>query len=320
MSALPAQACTPQFAKGQTANLMLDVGNIVLSPGAPPGSNSYRHAFAWNAISDSGEQWITCDDRVSEHHFTFRSRMSGIPYLPRVFRTNLKGIGIRVSLRAPGGYDGFPLMPTAAPFIENVRWRSSAGSRESDNIFRVGQFRLRVELLKMRSNVQSGQLDYRQEGFLYADKLRVANLAVKGNVIVGACTVASSESLHVTLPARALSDFGRIGRTSGETPFALQLNCNSSVGIRLRLEGREAPGRGRQGVLKNDQSGEDRARGVGVQLLYQHQPVALHRNINLGVATAGNYAIEMGARYYQTHRRISAGAVSAVATYTLVYY
>jgi type 1 fimbria pilin len=41
--------------------------------------------------------------------------------------------------------------------------------------------------------------------------------------------------------------------------------------------------------------------------------------MTLGSASAGRFTLPLTARYYQTRPRITAGQVSAVATYTLHY-
>ena len=58
---------------------------------------------------------------------------------------------------------------------------------------------------------------------------------------------------------------------------------------------------------------------IGVQLLYHRQPVVLNHEMTLGSASAGRFTLPLTARYYQTRSRITAGQVSAVATYTLHY-
>ncbi|MEH9035975.1 fimbrial protein, partial [Klebsiella quasipneumoniae] len=72
------------------------------------------------------------------------------------------------------------------------------------------------------------------------------------------------------------------------------------------------------GVLRNDAT-DDRAQGIGVQLLYHRQPVVLNHEMTLGRASAGRFTLPLTARYYQTRSRITSGQVSAVATYTLHY-
>lgn len=79
-----------------------------------------------------------------------------------------------------------------------------------------------------------------------------------------------------------------------------------------------SPHRQGHGVLRNDAT-DDRAQGIGVQLLYHRQPVVLNHEMTLGSASAGRFTLPLTARYYQTRSRITAGQVSAVATYTLHY-
>lgn len=88
--------------------------------------------------------------------------------------------------------------------------------------------------------------------------------------------------------------------------------------ISLRVDGAEPLSARGHGVLRNDAT-DDRAQGIGVQLLYHRQPVALNHEMTLGSASAGRFILQLTARYYQTRPRITAGQVSAVATYTLHY-
>ncbi len=43
----------------------------------------------------------------------------------------------------------------------------------------------------------------------------------------------------IKLPAAMLDHFGGVGKATGDTPFALQLDCNSAVTISLRVDGAE---------------------------------------------------------------------------------
>ncbi|HHE8609939.1 TPA: fimbrial protein, partial [Klebsiella pneumoniae] len=52
---------------------------------------------------------------------------------------------------------------------------------------------------------------------------------------------------------------------------------------------------------------------------YHRQPVVLNHEMTLDRASAGRFTLPLTARYYQTRSRITAGQVSAVATYTLHY-
>lgn len=55
-------ACSPVFVRGQASTLRLNVGQLTVSPDARPGTPLYHKSFAWNRLSDGGEQWIRCAD------------------------------------------------------------------------------------------------------------------------------------------------------------------------------------------------------------------------------------------------------------------
>nr|WP_269468314.1 fimbrial protein [Leclercia tamurae] len=120
---------------------------------------------------------------------------------------------------------------------------------------------------------------------------------------------------NLQFPPTNLNELEQVGDTTGGTPFALQLDCNSAVGVKLRLNGNESAAIKDKGVLKND-ARHNRTRGIADQLLYQNAPVMFHIEIDMGTAAE----IPLHARYYQTQHRVAAGEVNAVATYTLTYY
>jgi hypothetical protein len=55
-------ACTPVFVRGQATTLRLNVGQLTVPADARPGTPLYHKSFAWNRLSDGGEQWIRCAD------------------------------------------------------------------------------------------------------------------------------------------------------------------------------------------------------------------------------------------------------------------
>ncbi|WP_406675598.1 fimbrial protein [Klebsiella pneumoniae] len=242
------------------------------------------------------------------------SLLSGGVTRPTVYQTNLAGIGVRVSLRAIGGYGGFPDRPTPSPFSQRVDNPAAL----PDAVWKLGYFRLTIELIKTGPAATPGELEYHSERFLMAEHTPLAALDLTGRISTAGCSVNDATPALIKLPAAMLDHFGGVGKTTGDTPFALQLDCNSAVTISLRVDGAEPLSARGHGVLRNDAT-DDRAQGIGVQLLYHRQPVALNHEMTLGSASAGRFILQLTARYYQTRPRITAGQVSAVATYTLHY-
>ncbi len=75
--------------------------------------------------------------------------------------TNLAGIGVRVSLRAIGGYGGFPDRPTPSPFSQRVDNPAAL----PDAVWKLGYFRLTIELIKTGPAATPGELEYHSERF-----------------------------------------------------------------------------------------------------------------------------------------------------------
>lgn len=136
-----------------------------------------------------------------------------------------------------------------------------------------------------------------------------------------ACTVVNN-NLTVTLPTVYASAFPTTGTgtTTGQTPFNVQLNCSAGTSVSVTL----APGTpaytGALGVLTNT-AGSGYAGNVGVQLFKDSrcaQPVVFGTAIPEG-PTSSTMNLPFCASYYQTGTTVTAGRVTATATYTLTY-
>lgn len=228
-------ACTPVFVRGQASTLRLNVGQLTVPADARPGTPLYHKSFAWNRLSDGGEQWIRCaDDPHGLSPLLLDSLLSGGVTRPTVYQTNLAGIGVRVSLRAIGGYGGFPDRPTPSPFSQRVDNPAAL----PDAVWKLGYFRLTIELIKTGPAATPGELEYHSERFLMAEHTPLAALDLTGRISTAGCSVNDATPALIKLPAAMLDHFGGVGKTTGDTPFALQLDCNSAVTISLRVDAR----------------------------------------------------------------------------------
>lgn len=54
-------ACTPVFVRGRL-HPSAERGQLTVPADARPGTPLYHKSFAWNRLSDGGEQWIRCAD------------------------------------------------------------------------------------------------------------------------------------------------------------------------------------------------------------------------------------------------------------------
>lgn len=137
-------------------------------------------------------------------------------------------------------------------------------------------------------------------------------------VTTPACSVAVDPTV-VILPTVFSSNFGSLGSTAGQTPFNVQLNCSASSPLSITLSPSSPAYAGASGVLTNT-TGGGYAQNVGVQILDKNgNPISFGTAISVGPTINGAFNIPLQARYYQTGTPVSAGQVTATATYTLTY-
>lgn len=203
-------ACTPVFVRGQASTLRLNVGQLTVPADARPGTPLYHKSFAWNRLSDGGEQWIRCaDDPHGLSPLLLDSLLSGGVTRPTVYQTNLAGIGVRVSLRAIGGYGGFPDRPTPSPFSQRVDNPAAL----PDAVWKLGYFRLTIELIKTGPAATPGELEYHSERFLMAQHTPLAALDLTGRISTAGCSVNDATPALIKLPAAMLDHFGGVSRS-----------------------------------------------------------------------------------------------------------
>lgn len=142
------------------------------------------------------------------------------------------------------------------------------------------------------------------------------------STIIQPCTIAVDPTV-VTLPPVTTSTFTSVGTTAGAMPFQIKLtNCptGNQLGITLSTSNPyTAPGV--NGVILNTAATQP-VGGVGVQLLdanNNNNPVTFGTAIPEGQISGATVNLPFVARYYQTGAPVTAGNVTAVATYTLNY-
>lgn len=137
--------------------------------------------------------------------------------------------------------------------------------------------------------------------------------------VIPTCTAAVDPTV-VTLPPVSTSQLTGKGSTAGQLPFQVQLNCVSGSNLRITLSTANAYSTN-LGVINNT-TGSGYATNVGVQLLQQDgaTPVKFGTAISEGATLNGSMNLLFYAQYYQTsNSNVTAGQVSATATYTLTY-
>lgn len=147
-----------------------------------------------------------------------------------------------------------------------------------------------------------------------------ANLNIGSvTVTVPACTVVNSNQT-VTLPTVLASAFSA-PPPIGQTPFNVQLNCSAGSPLSITLYPGTPAFTGAAGVLTNT-TGAGYAGNVGVRLFSDSSctnAITFGTAISEGTTQSGTMNLPFCASYYQTGSPVSAGQVTATATYTLTY-
>ncbi|HHL4082845.1 fimbrial protein [Burkholderia sola] len=198
-----------------------------------------------------------------------------------------------------------------------------------------GQFRVKVELIKLSDHIYNAKLPYVSVGLWNIGiKSRGNNNSVapyqfywgnnNGKLIVmpNTCTV-TTPSVEVKLPPVAASKLNTVGMTAGDAGFNIGLNCKSGSNVYVTLTDLTDQGNtGNQLTLTPDSS----AKGVKLRILRNGQPVGYgpdsiaigNTNQWLVGPSATTTSIPLSAQYIATGP-VSGGTVKGVATFTMSY-
>ncbi len=285
-----------KFASGQVPQTVgISVSNVVVQRDAPVGSVIY------SSIMPQGATLIECDTDINTNSYKM-TYLGGVPTsIAHTYATNVPGIGVKVF----------------------VGWRYLDNPPSTDNtgIGSVNMPPVHFQLYKT-GDIQPGQLTPGQVGtWSVSDITPVTVNLVGGTITQVACSIATPK-LTFPIGDVLLSEFGSAAgyipeRTSTQN---LGLECDKSANINITLNGTQNPDVSDSSVLAlNNQQGAGTAQGVGVQLLYGGNPIAINNKITLGQSSGGRELFPITARYYQTRNKVTVGEANASATLTLTY-
>lgn len=172
------------------------------------------------------------------------------------------------------------------------------------------------------AGTEIARLDLEQRSYNSWGWNKTWSFVLKHDLVIPAhtCKIDASTPSRVDLPPIPGSSLSHKGSTAQDTPFTIELKCNSNIGVSLFLDGAEDIDAAGNGVLAIN-TGPDKATGVGIQLLNNDLPIEFQKDIYVGTtSTEGFFKIPMTARYYKTTSLpVKAGDVSASITYSLTY-
>jgi type 1 fimbria pilin len=180
---------------------------------------------------------------------------------------------------------------------------------------------IRYRLYKT-GDIKPGQFMVGQVGtWTVSDITPVTINLMGGYVSQVACSITTP---NLTFPIGDVlnSEFGTtVGYIPAKTSTQnLGLDCDRNANINVTLNGTQNPDVSDASVLAlNNQGGSNTAQGVGVQLLYDGNPLVINSKLTLKQSSGGKETFPITARYYQTKNTVTVGEASTSATLTLTY-
>lgn len=242
----------------------------------------------------------------------------------RIYRTNIAGIGYGVDINYVGRCEGRPGAIDGNNTIDgNPNTKGpciSLGFMDKPH-----QASFKITYYKTAAQTGSGIVTGKPvAAFVLKNNAQRVNPEVavnmtSFNVTTLACTVNNS-AISVPMGTITKSSFSGPGTWPGDSntkSFNIPLMCNANAKINLRIDG--SVQNANQGLL-NINTTSNAAKGVGIQLLYQDNPLVIGKNISVGTTSRnGDYNIALKSRYFQTASTITGGEANASATFTIIY-
>lgn len=287
------------FGQSQPPTPYFNFGTVIVQRDTPVGT-----VLKTVSVNRGSGAMLGCSSAWTEVErmllFTTPSAING------VYDTNLNGIGIRI------GYT-----PTY-----NFNHRTSY----SDNVYIDASEYIDAYLVKTTPGAVAGgslTTGVLADQYIAESPSYHIDLAMGGsNIVPVACSIATP---NLTFPIGDVLA-SRFGSSVGTIPSGAQntqnlgLNCDYGANINVALSGTQNPDVGTTSVLAlTNQGGADVAKGVGVQLLYNGNPLILNNRIVLKASSGGQETFPITARYYQTKTTVTTGKANASATLDLTY-
>ncbi|WP_176507647.1 MULTISPECIES: fimbrial protein [Pseudomonas] len=304
------------------------IGTTIGTPGSP------------DPTADQNNLVLTCStygERINFEHkavhgiHTHVQAVDGQFHRAPILKTNIPGVGAIVEMLAPflGGADQFipdsypPMVPFTS-YYEQTRLSPVA----------IGSFRHRLTLVK------TGELTpgvHQLDGPLVTGHLgwkgfgKVQEFSVRATIIQTQCEVqADAVSANpVDLGHWNTSDFTHLGYTTLPTDFQIRLNnCqvdpdeDNQTLATIELDGSNGSGPvGPPGENVFSLTHDSEARGMGIQMLYNGDPMPLNQELDLVPVTRGNVTLNFKARFFQTEpsSAVRAGSAKGALNFTIRY-
>lgn len=229
-----------------------------------------------------------------------------------VYETNNPGIGIRILT----SQNMSNLIPMAWPHATEQAKATYAYKQQ--NYFKV-------ELIATGSRITSGVLnltDFSVERmFGSARQYLVSFNPIPVFVQTVGCDV---ETKDITVPLTGtqgvdITSLSRSGNTTSPVSFDIVLNCEKSTDVNIKFDGTTVDNQKKTLALDNPNQSSS-ARGIGVQVLYNYQPVTFGKEVYLlSNVNSTSITLPFQAWLIRLSDAIEAGKINATATFDMIY-
>lgn len=315
-----------------------DMGTLYVARDAEPVSVIGPIEALENTPDQNGLS-LDCEAYGERINFDFRASNGVVsPALPVngrdmngfMLRTNVPGISALVQLASPftGTSTGWIPIGNNPPFVPFTAYHEQVRLSGPQLL----GLRNRVTLVKT-GNLTPGQ--HQVDGTLFTGHLdwggmgQVVDFTLKATVIQSQCSLVGDpvSANPVQLGEWSVDDFTHAGFTTPAVPFHIRLsNCQVDPGNQthatLELEGIDGSAPiGPAGAHVFSLTHDSDARGVGIQMLYNGNPMPLNLEVPLQPLQDGDLTLNFQARFYQVEPSavVRAGNAKGALNFTLRY-
>ncbi|MGE8030152.1 fimbrial protein [Enterobacter mori] len=288
---------------GGTENEHINVGTIVAQRDAAVGT-----ILASITTGKVITNVINCDE-YANYYLTWKMLYNGgVSAGDNVYATNVAGVGIRVKTR-----NHFYTNPPYEELITNVIGLTSEAS--------IVEFIKTGDIISGTFTAGDVASYYITENGITLGTMTKVIMDGSNNISQVACSISNDNMVFPIGNVDAKDFSGGIGSSpNAKSVQNLELNCDPKANINISLHGSQNPDTSNISVLSLNNQGESGvADGVGVQILYNNEPLEINKLLNLKQAAGGQESFPITARYYQTKGIVKAGSANATATLDLTY-
>ncbi|ADO47338.1 fimbrial protein [[Enterobacter] lignolyticus] len=243
----------------------------------------------------------------------------------RIYKTEVSGIGYSISgstANCAGGTAVVTGSNTIRGLVDTVKLCENTSGMINPTLNGT----VTVTFYKTASETGSGTITAKTVGSLILLSNSLLWQSPEATVDINAFTITTpackvtTQSISVDMKDVNKNEFNGKNSTPGNVhtqSFTLPMTCNAGTQVSVKMEGNIYDAT--KGVI-NIISNANAATGVGIQLLYNNQPLTLGTNFPVGSSSAGgSFSVPLQARYYQTGDSITTGSANGVLTFTMSY-